>query len=186
MNIIVCFSKPNDVNTIRNLLSHYGYRASFSCMAGRKALEACDKLGSGILITGYRLCDMVCMDLYANIPPGFAMLTLCSPKHWEELPPTGLEVLDMPLRASLFLEKLEAMETGLEQKRRERRQRARLGTAGRSKEDNARILQAKKLLMEQRGYDEPRAHRYLQQMAMQSGQSLAETADKLLISMQMA
>ena len=152
-------------------------------MAGRRALEACEKLGSGLLITGYRLADMVCQDLYANIPEGFSMLTLCSPKHWEELPPEGLEVLDMPLRASLFAEKLEEIEAEQERQRRERRRRARLGTAGRSNEENAMIQRAKELLMEQRGYDEPRAHRYLQQMAMQSGQNLAETAAKLLISL---
>lgn len=180
MNIIVCFGKSNDVNTIRNLLGHYGLRVAFSCMSGVRALEACEKLGSGLIISGYRLSDMVCGELYENMPNGFKMLTMCAPKNWEELPPAGMNVLDMPVKASLIIARVQEVMADMETEKRARRRRSRLGTAGRSQADNELIGQAKQKLMEQRGYDEPRAHRYLQDMAMRSGDSLAETAAKLI------
>lgn len=180
MNIIVCFGKSNDVNTIRNLLGHYGLHVAFSCMSGVLALEACEKLSSGLLISGYRLSDMVCGELYENMPRSFSMLVMCAPNNWESVPAPGMEVLDMPVKASLIIARVQEMIAQMEAEKRARRQRSRLGTAGRSQAENELIARAKRRLMEQRGYDEPHAHRYLQDMAMRSGDSLAETAQKYI------
>lgn len=182
-NIIVCFNKPNDVNAIKTLISHYGYRVAYSCMSGAKALEECDKLGDGIIICGFRLNDMICTDLYDNKPDTFSVITVSSPKNWGMIiPPSEMGIVDLPMRPSDMISVLEDVEARIEHKKKMQRKKARLGSAGRSKDEAELIDKAKNLIMNIKHIDEPEAHRYIQKLAMDSGSSLTETASKVILT----
>ncbi len=181
LNIVVCFYKHSDTDVIRNLLSHSGHRVAYSCISGSKALEACDKLRSGLVISGYRLTDMLCTELCENLPEGFDMLMLSRPSKRDATEDYGkMVLLDLPVRYSEFASKLSELEDAMERRRKQRSKSRRLGGKGRSEEDALAIDAAKSLLIEQRGYTEETAHRYLQRMAMSSGISLGDTARKYL------
>ena len=180
-NIVVCFFKHSDTEMIRNLLSRSGHQAAYSCMSGAAALSACDKLGSGIIICGYRLRDMLCTELYDDMPKGFEMLLLSSPSVRGELREAqGLHIVDMPIKASELTDKLWELEAEIDEKRRYKKKAALHGRKGRSEEENRLIDGAKLLLMEKRGMEEVEAYRFLQHTAMSSGSSLSETAGKVL------
>lgn len=172
---------------IRNVLGRAGYPVAYSCMSGARLLAACDKLGSGIIICGYHFADMVCLDLYESLPKGFHMLTMAVPENWEyALPPAGMDVIDMPATASDLLAKLSAAEEAFEQRRLKERREKRRAQGQRSEAERQAIADAKALLMNRKRLTEPEAHRYLQRLAMQAGESLFETAAKVKVSFQSA
>ncbi|MDO4438970.1 MAG: ANTAR domain-containing protein [Eubacteriales bacterium] len=182
-NIIVCFNKPNDVNAIKTLISHYGYRVAYSCMSGARALEVSDKLGDGIIICGFRLNDMICIDLYDNKPDTFSVITVSSPKNWGIiLPPSDMAVVDLPMKPSDMIATLEDVEAKIEYRKRMQRRKARLGSAGRSAEETELINKAKSMIMKSKNITEPEAYRYIQKLAMDSGISITETASKVILT----
>ena len=182
-NIVVCFYKHSDIELIRNLLSRSGNRAAYSCMSGAAALSACDKLQSGLIICGYRLSDMLCTELFEDMPKGFDMLLLSSPAARGDLMPgERFHVIDMPIRASEFTDRLWRLEAEIEKERQLRRRQRLKGRSGRSEEDNRLIDGAKRLIMDKKGISEEEAHRFLQRSAMSSGSSLKETAEKIFIT----
>lgn len=183
-SFIVCFHKPEDVNMIRNFLGHSGYVVACSCMSGARALEACDKLEDGIVICGYRLSDMLCLDLYDSLPKAFRMLVMCSPQVWEYAPPKGLEVLDMPVRAAELRARVSSLEEDFTQWREQERRRKGKRRLPRDPQEEALILEAKALLEQKRSMGEAEAHRYLQKLAMDTGVSLPEAAAKVKVSFQ--
>ncbi len=181
-NIVVCFYNHKDVDVIRSLLSRNGHRVAYSCVSGARALEACDRLGSGILICGYRMSDMIFSELCRNMPESFDMLLIASPAARNELCGAGrISMLELPLRASEFSEGLRELEQRRESLRRERKKKQRLGRSGRTPEELRLISEAKEKLMEEKGIGEEEAHRYLQRMAMVSGTGLLETARKYML-----
>lgn len=182
-NIVVCFYKHSDTDLIRSLLGRNGYRVAYSCMSGAKALEACYKLGDGIVVCGYRLNDMLCTELFDDLPEEFDMLMLSSPGAREGLMPRQrLFIMDLPVKFSAFAGELEMIESVREQRRLLRRRQRQPGKQSRTREENEYINGAKRLLMERRGFSEQQAHRYLQQAAMGSGSSLPEAAQKLILT----
>ena len=127
-------------------------------MSGAAALSACDKLGSGIIICGYRLRDMLCTELYDDMPKGFEMLLLSSPSVRGELRGAqGLHIVEMPIKASELTDKLWELEAEIDEKRRYKKKAALHGRKGRSEEENRLIDGAKILLMEKRGMEEVEA-----------------------------
>ena len=181
-NIVVCFYKHKDVDVIRGLLNRSGYRVAYACVSGAKALEACDRLGSGILVCGYRMHDMICTELCRDMPDNFDMLLIAPPSASDEV--SGYErmhLLCMPLRASELSESLLELEQLRDRMRREHKRRQRLGKAGRTAEELMLLREAKEKLMREKALEEEEAHRYLQKMAMASGTGILETARKYML-----
>ena len=184
-NFIVCFHKPKDANLISNLLGHAGFPVACSCMSGARALEACDKLGSGILVCGYHLPDMLCTELYESLPRAFSMMVMCPPKLWgPALPPEGIETVDLPAPGTEILQRVEEAELRFERRRERERRNSRRGRSGRSPEELLLLAEAKTLLMHRKHLNESEAHKYLQKLAMDTGQSMAETAARVKLSFQ--
>ena len=84
INVIVVFPRAEDAKSIRNLLVRNGYKVSAVCVNGAQALAAADRLGSGVIVCGYRYPDMIYRELYENVEPAFEMLLVASPRALSE------------------------------------------------------------------------------------------------------
>ncbi len=78
VNIVVVFPKIEDVKSMRNILLRNGYEVKAACTSGAQALSAADRLGSGVIVCGYKFQDMVYSDLYEDMPASFDMLLVAS------------------------------------------------------------------------------------------------------------
>ena len=177
MNIIVAFAKPKDIQIFKSILSRGGYDAITTASSGVQALSAMDDLGSGVIICGYRLTDMLYSELLEDLPPYFKMLMIASADHAPAGDnPDNFVFLKTPLATDDFFSTLSLMLDGVQTLRR----KAKKKRLQRSDEDRKVIARAKEILMERHHMTEPEAHKYLQKCSMDSGTDLLETAEMVI------
>lgn len=176
--IIVVFPKPEDGKAIKSLLIRNGYDAVSSCTTGAKAIHLADHLGEGIIISGYRLPDMLYSDIFENVRGRFEMLLVASRQRLLE-DDSGIAMLEMPIKVRDFLNSVEMMESNLYARSR----RGKHKPVQRTEEEQSIINQAKAVLMEKNNLSENEAHRYIQKSAMDSGRTMVDTADMILAIM---
>lgn len=176
-NIIVAFPKLQDAQNIRAILVRNGFDVAAPCTSGAQVIHLVDELDYGIIITGYRLTDMMYEELHELIPRDFQMLLTASEGHWNERSCSDVVYVPMPIKTHMLIETLQMM---VETITRRRKKRLREQPKRRSEADNALIEEAKKLLMIKNNMTEEEAHRYIQKCSMDSGNSLVETAGMVL------
>ena len=177
-NIIIAMARPEECTSIRNLLARSGYRNSVVCSSGAQAIAKMDELEEGVIISAYKLVDMMYSRILDNKPDRFDMLILASQKNIQECYGTEAICLAMPIKVDKLIETVNSIFD--EQARR--RRRARLMPKKRSDEELGILSEAKKLLMEKNNMDEAQAHRYLQKNSMDSGNDIVEMA-RMVISL---
>ncbi|MCJ7966485.1 ANTAR domain-containing protein [Lachnospiraceae bacterium NSJ-171] len=171
VGIIVAFPKPEDSRAIRSLLSRNGFNVVANCTTGASAINRADDIGEGIIITGYKLPDMLYSDIVDNVGDNFEVILLASKSRLME-DNTGVATLEMPLKVRNLINSVEMMENQILAKRHKKK-----GKPGaRSPKDQAIINQAKEALMTVQNLTEEQAHRYLQKNAMDSGCTMVEVA----------
>ena len=119
--VIVVFPKSDDAKSIRNLLVRNGYDVAAVCTSGAQALSAADRIGSGVVVCGYKYPDMLYEELYENVMPSFAMLLLASGRALGEGVAEGVVSVAMPLRVQELLSTLDMVMHQLDRRRRKRR-----------------------------------------------------------------
>lgn len=181
VNTVVAFPKIENAKSVRNLLVRGGYDVSAVCQSGAQALAAADRLGSGIIVCGYRFPDMVYDELYENVRPSFEMLLVASARIIEEGTADGVIKVAMPLKVHELIDSFEMIADSIARRKRKKR----MMPAARSDADRKLIEDAKALLIARNHMTEEEAHRYLQKSSMDSGTNLVETAQMLLALMGM-
>lgn len=178
--VIIVLPRAEDAKRIKDLLTRSGIPVSGVCATGSQAIVRADNLGSGIIISGYRLPDMICPELRENLPPGFELLVLAS-RHVIESGLIGADAvcLSMPLRAHDLVETVDMMIQTMERARRRRREKP----GERKPKERALIQEAKEILMNRNHMSEEEAHKYIQKCSMDSGTNLVETARMVLCMM---
>ncbi len=177
-NVIVAFSRPEDARNIKNSLTKNGFPVNAVCSSGAQALALTEDLGSGIIVCGYRLADMIYSELAENLSPDFTMLLIASPGRWPSETTDNIIPLPMPLKVHDLIETVDMIDQMQARRRRQRRSKPKV----RSAEEQEAVDRAKRLLMERNGMTEEEAHRYIQKCSMDSGTNMVETA-QMLISM---
>lgn len=175
VSVVVVFPKIEDAKSIRGLLVRSGYEVKAVCTSGAQALTAADRLGSGIIVCGYKYPDMLYEELYENTAPAFGMLLIASARIISEGVADGVVGVPMPLKIHDLMDSLEMLIGQMER----RRKRRRMMPTQRSEQERKLIADAKALLMERNHMTEEEAHRYLQKTSMDSGTNLVETAEML-------
>lgn len=175
-NVVVAFSRPEDVKSIKNILTKSGFQVIAACNSGAQTLACVEDLSSGIIVCGYRLTDMMFLDLYEDLSPEFPMLMVSSPNKWTSRIPEDIVCLPMPLKVHDLVSTLEMM--GEAQSRRRKKQRRQPKQRG--DEERTIMMRAKNLLMERNNMTEEEAHRYIQKCSMDSGTNLTETAQMVI------
>ena len=176
-NIIVAFARQSDAQNFKSILMRGGYEPSYVCTTGAQVLNAMESLGSGVVVCGYRLGDMLYSELLIDMPRYFQMLLIAGPARADET--AGVEnmmYLPTPLKKSDLYSTLTLMMEGVQSRHRKLKDRNRF----RSEEDRKVIERAKELLMDRHSMTEPEAHKYLQKCSMDSGTSMLETAEMVI------
>lgn len=175
-NVIVAFSRPEDVKSIKNILMRSGFQVIAACSSGAQTLACVEDLNSGIIVCGYRLTDMMFSDLHDCLSPDFSMLMVSSPNKWTSRIPEDIVCLPMPLKVNDLVSTLEMMIQSQTRRKKKQRQQPKQ----RSDEERTIVTQAKILLMERNNMTEEEAHRYIQKCSMDSGTNLIETAQMVM------
>jgi response regulator NasT len=175
-NIIVVFAKIDDAKSIKNILVKNGMSVAAVCTSGAQALGYMDEFHDGIIICGYRMADMICVELSENLPKGFEMIVMASQRLLNEVSGTGIMGLSMPLKVHELVDTVGMMSQGITRRRKKLREKPRV----RNEEEESIILYAKRLLMERNSMTEEESHRYIQKHSMDNGTNMVETAQMVL------
>lgn len=178
-NIIVAFAKLDEAKSIKNILVKNGMSVNAVCTSGAQALSCADELNGGIIVSGYRLADMVCMELHRNLPKGFELVVMASQKILSEVSGEGIIGLVMPLKVHELVSTVSMMSQNMVKRSKKLKERPRI----RNEKETEAISKAKALLMERNNMTEEEAHRYLQKHSMDNSTSLVETAQMVLAVM---
>lgn len=169
-NIIIAFPKLEEAEKIKKLFLYNGYPVDTVCTTGDQVLASADRLGSGVIVCGYRLADTNYLRISEDKPAGFEMLLITGRAHALECQENGIMCLVSPFRGMDLVRSLEVLIQNVESKRR----RARRKPTQRNEREQKLIDDAKLLLIEKNNMTEQEAHRYLQKNAMDQGLSLVE------------
>lgn len=175
-SIVVAFPKIEEAKAIKNLLVRHGYNVAPPCTSGAQAINVSESLTDGIIISGYRLTDMLYSELYECKPKSFEMLLIASKDLWSDCVNNGIVCAAMPIKVNDLLSTLQMMQANQIRIRRKKRNTIKV----RSEEEQKIIDIAKIILMEKNNLTEPEAHRYIQKCSMDSGNSLIESASMII------
>lgn len=175
-NIIVVFAKIEDAKSVKNILVKNGFSVTAVCTSGAQALGYADEFHDGIIISGFRLADMICLELRENLPAGFEMMVMASQRVLAEVSGTGIIGLVMPLKVHELVSTVGMMSQGIIRRKKKQKEKPKVRNA----EESAVINSAKLLLIERNNMTEDEAHRYLLRRSMDNSISLVETAQMLL------
>lgn len=157
-------------------MNRNGYNDILACNSASQVIAAANESDGGIVLCGYKLADMHYSELYGYLPRDFRMLLAASPARIEECLIGDIMCLSMPIHSHELVSTLHAMMLELTRpKKSSRPQRKR-----RSEKEEKIIRDAKALLMERNHLSEEEAHKYIQKLSMDSGNSMAETASMIL------
>lgn len=175
-SIIVAMPRLEDAEKISKMLKSRGIEKIDICTTGASVLSRVHELDSGIIICARSFKDMYCKEISENLPEYFEMLLLTSKDALEHCP-ENVTIIEIPFRISELLQSIEHISMDLEQRLRRNRSKSKK----RSKEEQAYIDQAKKLLMEKNQMTEQEAFRYIQKNSMDSCTNMVETAQMILL-----
>lgn len=175
-NIIVAFAKIEEAKSVKNILVKNGFSVTAVCTSGAQALGFADEFHYGVIIAGFRLTDMICVELKNSIPAGFELLVMAPQRLLADVSGTGIMGLAMPLKVHELVSTVGMMSQEVIRRKKKQREKPRVRNA----EDEAVIESAKLLLMERNKMTEDEAHRYLLKRSMDNSISLVETAQMLL------
>jgi response regulator NasT len=174
--VIVVFSKHENAVNIRNILTRNGFDVLGVGTTGAQALQLAETCSGGVVVTSFRLQDMIYSELREYLPETFEILLIASADKVDLCDEDGVVGLPLPMKVHDLLNTVD-MQLGamhrLVKKKKERRRT-------RTEEDQRYIDEAKSLLMQRNGMTEQEAHKYLQRNSMGSGNNLVETARMIL------
>lgn len=175
-NIIVVFSRIEDAKSIKNILVKNGFCVTAVCTSGAQTLGYTDEFRDGIVISGDRLTDMVCMDLKESLPDGFEMVVMASQRVLTDVSGNGIIGLAMPLKVHELINTVAMLSQGIVRREKKQKEKPKV----RNEEEASDIENAKRLLMERNNLTEEEAHRYIQKHSMDNSVNMVETAQMLL------
>lgn len=175
-DVIIVFPKEENGRSIKNILVRSGYSVRAVCTTGAQVLQHARDMYEGIVICPPKLVDMMYHELCEYLPVNFEMLLLSGQSPGINRSGHEIICLSMPLKVHELLSTVEMMVYSVERKRKKRKAKPR----SRSREEQELIDQAKALLMARNSMTEEEAHRYIQKISMDGGNSLPETAQMIL------
>ena len=179
INIIVVLPKIEDARGIRSVLMKNGIPVLAVCSTGAQALNHLRDLSDGIVICGYKMTDMIYMELRDCLPQGFDMLLLASRAVLNDCLDNDIMCLAMPLKVHDLVNTVDLMCQTITRRRR----KAKAKLKGRRPEEEALIRQAKEVLIARNNMTEQEAYRYIQKCSMDSSTNMVETAQMVLTMM---
>lgn len=173
--IVVAFANEEAQRRILRLLESNGLAPAGCCFSGAEAIRLIRKMGSGVVVCGFKLRDMTANDLAASLRGTAALLVISSAVNLDYCEGENLYKLASPTSRSDFFASLDTL---LQFESKHLRH-----PAPKRKEEEQRVIQrAKELLMDINRMTEAEAHRFLQKRSMDAGLKMAETAQMVIDS----
>ncbi|SFP61132.1 response regulator NasT [Oscillibacter sp. PC13] len=173
--ILVAFSHEEAQRRIARLLDSAGLSPAGCYFSGSDVIRTARKLGSAVIICGFKLRDMTASDLADSLRETAAVLVISSAVNLDFCEGENLFKLPTPVLRSEFFASLDLLQQ-FEAKN------LRHPPSHRKEEEQQLILKAKELLMDVNRMTEAEAHRFLQKRSMDTGAKLAETAQVIIDS----
>ena len=173
--IVVAFANEEAQRRILRLLASDGWEPAACCASGAEAIRTVRKLGSAIVVCGFKLRDITANDLAADLQGTALLMVVSSAVNLDFCQGDNLYKLPTPISRSDFFATLDLMRQFEE---------AHLHHAPpkRKEADQQLIRKAKELLMDTNRMTESEAHRFLQKRSMDAGMKLADMAQYILDS----
>ena len=171
--IVVAFANEEAQRRIQRLLASDGWEPAACCASGAEAIRTVRKLGSAIVICGFKLRDMTASDLAADLRSTAVLLVVSSAVNLDMCEGENLYKLATPAARSDFFATLDML-------RRFEEKNLHHPPPKRKEADQKLIRTAKELLMDVNRMTESEAHRFLQKRSMDSGMKLVETAQYII------
>lgn len=173
--IVVAFANEEAQRRILRLLASDGWESAACCTSGAEVIRVVRKLGSAIVICGFKLRDMTAADLAADLRGTAVLLVVSSAVNLDMCEGENLYKLATPAARSDFFATLDIL-------RRFEEKNLHHPPPKRREEEQKLICTAKELLMDVNRMTEAEAHRFLQKRSMDSGMKLAEMAQYIIDS----
>ena len=171
--IVVAFANEEAQRRILRLLASDGWESAACCTSGAEVIRVVRKLGSAIVICGFKLRDMTAADLAADLRGTAVLLVVSSAVNLDMCEGENLYKLATPAARSDFFATLDML-------RRFEEKNLHHPPPKRKEADQKLIRTAKELLMDVNRMTESEAHRFLQKRSMDSGMKLVETAQYII------
>lgn len=178
--IIIAFpvSRRTFSGKVKTLLQSRGYDEVICVGTAAEALREIRVRDTGLVISCAKLPDMYYRELLDFLPRGFSLLLLDSAGNISNLRETDVVAIALPIKVHDFTSTVQMMTLSAEQEYQALLQKKKEKQAVQGKKD---IDDAKALLMERNHMSEPEAHRYIQKTSMDTGRTMAETAQMILL-----
>jgi len=143
------------------------------CFSGADVIRAVRKLGSAVVICGFKLRDMTAGDLAASLRGTAALLVVTSPVYLDMCGGDNLYKLPTPVARADFFSSLRMIRE-LEEKQ------LHPPVIQRRASEQQVVDRAKELLINVNRMTESEAHRFLQKRSMDTGLRMVETAQYII------
>lgn len=163
--IIMGFSNRQALEKLSVPLERSGFNVLRKCLTGNEIMRAFSMCPDGILICGARFQDRTADQIAADLDERAMMLLIDRPERLAMCENPNAERLAMPFSATELVQTVERM-VAQHDARMPRR----------TEEERAEVERAKEILMRERGFTEPEAHRFLQKKSMSMNVRLIEYA----------
>ena len=175
--ILIAMPKSEDSNHISEMLSRSGLMFDIeTCQTASEVLRISNDRDFGVVICTKSLKDMSYLELSEYLPKFFGMIVLTKDESLETYSGKTIKLL-MPFKPRDLISTVEMMTSTFVKRIRKK------GTVPikRSNSEKQVVDEAKKMLMEKNSMTEPEAFRYIQKASMDSGRSMVESAQMILM-----
>lgn len=176
-SVLIAMPKAEDAGRIATSIKNQGMLHDISiCSTGSEVLRIANERDYGVIICTKSQRDMRYTELAEMMPKYFGMIVLTSDMSLE-ITTDSMVKLIMPFKAGDLFNTIEMITQGFYRSLRKKKK----APLQRTPEEQKLIDSAKALLMDRNGMSEPEAFRYIQKSSMDSGRSLVESAQMVLV-----
>lgn len=173
--IIVAMPVLEDAKKISEMLMRQGIATDAVCSLSSEVLHKAHERDSGIVICGKKLKDMNYAELSGYLPDYFGMIVIS--KDVLEFYAQNIFFVQSPFKIKDLIGTMNMISAQNHLRIRKNKGKP----PSRSNEEREIINKAKLLLMERNQMSEPDAYRYIQKCSMDSGNTMLETAQMILL-----
>jgi len=173
--VIIAIPNLNFSEKIGETLRRHGIEPDAVCSLGSEVLRLAGSYESGIVICTGTLKDMSCRELLEYLPDYFHILMLSTQEYSFRVRDRIMR-LSYPFKASDLINTVEMMISSTDARVHRQKRKP-----GRSPEEQKLIDKAKYLLMDRNDMTEQEAFRYIQKTSMDTGRSMPDSAEMILM-----
>ena len=175
-SILIAMPKNDDATHLAQMVNTKGLMLDVEiCQTGAEVLRIANARDYGVVLCTKNLRDMSCLELAEYLPQYFGMVILTRDLSLDVYSEKTVKLM-MPFKPSELISTIDMMTSFFIRKIRKKS-----GPPKRSAAQQKIIDDAKALLMERNGMSESEAFRYVQKSSMDTGRTMTESAQMILM-----